>query len=378
MKTIMRKIISTIVYWLSYFIKPQNILVFHSFPDYSDNPFALYKYLMGQTKYSNYKMVWILSHPTEELITIIRAENPHVTISHSTARNWIYIILSRYILSSHNAYGYLHFRQPRKLFNLWHGMPLKKICLDNPFETFDGAGNPYLSTIATSEFFQNKLSSAFGISKDNILITGMPRADLLFEKSSFLEKVCNGKKYRSIGIWMPTFRQSNVDTFRSDAQMENGFFNYWDENTLNKINDSLVSTNDFLILKIHPADLLQTKKSIRLSNILILRNEDMPARETNRLLGSVDYLITDYSSAWVDFDVLNKPMGFVINDFTEYIKGRPMYINAEQFPGKLINSFPDFIDFVKNHKQYNTDTGNFFNQYKDNKNSERVACALSL
>ncbi len=377
----MRKIISIIVYWLSFLIKPRNILVFHSFPDYADNPYALYKYLHGQTRYSNYRMVWILSHPTEDLISIIRAENPKVTISCSTARNWIYIVLSRYIFSSHNAYGYLRFWQPRKLLNLWHGMPLKKICLDNPFEASSSRerGNPYLYTIATSEFFQDKLSSAFGISKDHVLIMGMPRTDLLFEKSSFLKTVCNGKKYRSIGIWMPTFRQSNVDNIlRVDAQMDNGRFNYWDENTLIKINDSLVNTNDLLILKIHPADLLQKKTSIVLSNILIIKNGDLPARETNPLLGAVDYLITDYSSVLVDFDILNKPMGFMISDFAEYTKGRPMYINEKQFPGKLIRSIPDFIDFIKNHRQYMADTGSFFNLYKDNKNSERLAQTLAL
>ncbi len=68
----------------------------------------------------------------------------------------------------------------------------------------------------------------------------------------------------------------------------------------------------------------------------------------------------------------------MISDFVEYTKGRPMYINEKQFPGKLIRSIPDFIDFIKNHRQYMADTGSFFNLYKDNKNSERLAQTLSL
>ncbi len=379
MITIMRKIISIIVYWLSFIIKPRKIIVFNSFPDYSDNPYAFYKYIISQAKYDDYKLVWILSNPGGNLISVMRTDNPKVIVSHSTIQNWIYIIYARYIFSSHNAYGYLRFHQTRKLFNLWHGMPLKKIGYDNPADIKLATRNHYLSTIAASAFFQDILSSAFDISKENIMLTGMPRADLLFEKSVFLEKLIFGKKYRSIGIWMPTFRQSKVGRFiRVDAQMEDGHFNYWDEETLSKINDSLASTNDLLLLKIHPADLLQTKTSMKFSNILLIRNEDMPARETNPLLGGVDYLITDYSSVLVDFDVLGKPMGFMVNDYYEYTKGRPMYINVNQFPGKLIKSLSDFIDFVRNYKEYSTASGDLFNKYKDNKNSERLAQALSL
>ena len=127
----MRRLLRIVIYWISFVIKQRSVLVFSSYPDFSDNPYALYLYLLKNKRYDKYKKVWILENPSFDVITAIRNVDSHAIISRSTLKNWYYVIISRYIFSSHNAYSYLHFHQKDKLFNLWHGLPLKKIGFDN-------------------------------------------------------------------------------------------------------------------------------------------------------------------------------------------------------------------------------------------------------
>lgn len=374
-KSILRKWMSILVYYLSFIIKPHKILVFMSFPDYADNPYAFYKYLIEHSEYNDYKKVWILEHPTPMLQKIIIQQNPHAIISTNTIQNWFYVIVCRFIFSSHNSYGYLKFHQKDKLINLWHGMPLKKIGLDT-MAVNKRTKRSHFVMVASSKLFVPFFSSAFGINKNAVWVLGQPRIDLLFTKSNVFYRLIGNRKFDSVGIWMPTFRQSNNGgNLVIDTEMPTGSFNYWDDKTLTRINTYLSQTNNFLILKLHPADILQDSTFNTYSNIAIIRGKDLMPIELYPLLGKTDYLLTDYSSVCIDYDVLHKPMGFIIEDIKSYQKGRDFYIsNIEQtLPGKVIRSFVDLADFVTNHKQYIKETGPLYNYYKDNQNSKRLA-----
>lgn len=370
-----REVLTRIVYGLSYIIPTRKILVFHSFPDYADNPYALYKHVIEHPKYNDYKKVWILTNPTESLIQYMRMQNKDVVVSHSVLKNWYYVLIARYIFSSHNAYGYLRFRQSHKLITLWHGMPLKKIGRDHSNGQKCNAGT--ITTIASSSFFRSKMASAFGLSIDKVWMVGQPRIDLLFEKSAVYDLLTRDKQYKSVGIWMPTFRQSQDGGLR-DADMPQGEFNYWDGQTLEKINNYLSETSNFLILKLHPADKLQAQCYRSFSHIAILKNNDLFPSEAYQLIGNTDWLLTDYSSVCVDYEVLGKPMAFLLSDQTEYCKNRGMYIDINQLPGKIIHNLDDLKDFISDPNKYLVDNGAFFNAFKDANNCERLLQKLLL
>ena len=54
------------------------------------------------------------------------------------------------------------------------------------------------------------------------------------------------------------------------------------------------------------------------------------------MLGSSDALITDYSSVYFDYLLLDKPIGFTVDDMELYIKDRGFIFNnpEEYMPGK--------------------------------------------
>lgn len=373
-----RRISRIVFYWLSFVIKPKKVLVFTSFPDFADNPYALYLYLIKNQRYDEYKKVWIISNPRQEIIDKIREIDNRTIISSYTLKNWYYVLMSRYIFSSHNAYSYLHFHQNDKLMNLWHGLGIKKIGYDNGETPSTFYGNS-VYTLATSPFFIECMSSAFRIPKEHVLLTGLPRNDLLFENSARFAKILNGNQYNSVGIWMPTFRQTS-DGNLNDAPMNKGAINYWNPLILEEINDFLIKTNNFLILKLHPADSLQKTELGKYSNLCILRNEDLPARELYPLIGKTDYLISDYSSVFVDYMTLKKPMGFLQNDTETYKEGRALYFEptADNLPGHLLYNLEDMKDFIFNHKQYGFKKKEFLNIFADASNCKRLVEKLNL
>lgn len=373
-----RRVLRVLVYWLSYVIKPKNILVFSSFPDFADNAYALYLYFIKHKQYDKYKKVWFLGNPTPDIIAAIKEIDPNAIISYSTLKNWYYVIVSRYIFSTHNAYGYLHFRQKDKLFNLWHGIAMKKIGFDHGETPSSFFGNNFY-TLATSPFFVECMSSAFRIPKEQILLTGLPRNDMFGEESAFYQELVDGKQYNSVGIWMPTFRQT-VTKDIIDAPMDEDAINYWNPSVLEELNAFLHKTNNFMILKLHPADAMQNMQSEVYSNICILRNRDLPARFLYPLMGKTDYLISDYSSAFIDYLTTKKPIGFLQNDTKLYQANRSMYFEPTQeiLPGPIFRTLDEMEDYIMNYKKYHYSSGEFFNIHRDAHNCERLVKALDL
>lgn len=376
----MKILLRYIIYFISRIIKTGNILVFQSFPDYSDNPYALYKYLINQKEYDKYIKVWILSSSDKKLKNEITNENNKVIITYSTIRNWFYLIRCKHIFSSHLSYRYLRFNQQDKIINLWHGMPLKKIGFDNS-ENKNEHYSLCIKTIATSEVFQNIMASAFKLSKQDVLVVGQPRNDMLFNKSDYLiAKGININAYKSIGIWMPTFRKTIKGDIVDTKLSPHNELSYYNTENLSKINTFLSYTNNYLILKLHPADILQKQDLGNYSNLLILKSTDICHRDVYPLLGQMDYLITDYSSVFVDFDILNKPMAFILADIEEYKNNRGFYFNEieKTLPGKIIHNFDELLSFINNPLRINGTHPLIYNEHKDNNNCKRIVELLGL
>ncbi len=240
--------------------------------------------------------------------------------------------------------------------NLWHGLPLKRIANDdkndmrntpNPikrlilkifrpwtFEKWD-------YTIATSEIFVKGLSSGLGIPEDHVIITGYPRNDVLFKKirgmfigsseeiyKRLKELKTSGKK---LFAYFPTFRESgeNPIDFLDLDQLNRVFKNY----------------GAYLIIKPHPYTPFKPDRNY--SNIVFVEQ----TFDFYPLLLLIDVLITDYSSIYLDFLILNRPVIFYPYDLEEYLsKNRDMYFKYEDFtPGEKARDFPSLIKHIEDH-----------------------------
>ena len=100
-----------------------------------------------------------------------------------------------------------------------------------------------------------------------------------------------------------------------------------------------------------------------------------------RLISQCDAMITDYSSVFYDFMLLDRPLAFTVDDYDVYKNGRgfavdnPDYLTAGY---KIHNKeeLKEFIeDLIKNndlYKEQRNEVNKLVNTYNDGKQCERV------
>ncbi len=236
--------------------------------------------------------------------------------------------------------------------NLWHGIPLKKIGnmldpnADLDFSTHYLAPSPYTGEL---------MAKAFGCDAAKLLYNGLPRCDLLFDAPTG-KQACNILGFpdctRLIG-WMPTFRNAAVSEI-TDSDLKNrsatGLPLLHDNDALLACNEILRAHHILLWIKLHPSE-TGCPQNRTFSNILIQSDKEFLSLQTDyyRLLGSCDALITDYSSVYFDYLLLDRPLGFAIEDIDSYRENRG-FTAADpiaQMPGEILQSKEQLFAFLK-------------------------------
>lgn len=383
----MKKFIIKLIYFSEWIIPQKKQIIFNSFPDYSDNSYALFKYCIE--KKINYKLIWIVNDKTKiknikNKINQKFSEDIEVIYSKSARALWCYM-RSKFIFSTHDLFTSISSEKIKKI-NLWHGMPLKAIKNLDKRKKIEIKSN-YDTIIATSEFFQKIMAESFNVSKDKVLILGQPRNDLLFKETHFFNKVgLKREKYSKKIMWMPTFRKSLIKnkSWSNDGIYTEEKIGVISLDQLDNLNNMLKEKNILLMIKLHPMDFLQNIKIENKSNILIIKNQDLENidEQLYPLLGNCDALITDFSSVWIDYEILNKPIYFVIEDYEDYKKTRGIVFDdfAEISSLPIIEKYEDFpkiIDDLLNCK-IDKESSFKYNKYKDNRSCERIVKALNL
>lgn len=363
----------------------KKILLFNSYPDYSDNSYAIFKYLLENDYHLKYELIWLISTENPKLIHKKIYDEFSVKIKCYKKKSFLGVLnyfKADKIFFTHGLFSSIRVGADKKI-NLWHGMPLKNI----GYLQKENSGIENFScdfTIATCEIFQEIMMKSFGLEKNKVFLVGQPRNDLLFEKSNFYEKKKIKKEnYNKVIIYLPTYRKSIIGDLREDGLYEREKLGIINLKELKILNENLVKNNNLMIIKLHPMDILQTLQLENFSNIIILKLSDL--EEINEqlypLLGSTDLLITDYSSVWVDYEILGKPIYFAIDDYSEYKKNRGFTIEnlSEILPGEIIKNFNILLKRLDRIPQeIRKETGETFNKYKDNRSSERVLKELGL
>ena len=219
--------------------------------------------------------------------------------------------------------------------NLWHGVPWKKIGLDGievksvikriyyRLQTKLRAADYYL---ASSEDFARILVSSCGAVDKRVIRAGYPRNQLFYDPETLEQKkrdllsfltAKTGKVFQDdtkIITYMPTFRDKKDREF-SFASIQN-------DSRLTRI---LSENNAVIIEKSHFAE-SHNADGIQSDRVLIMN--DYAAQE---LLAATDILITDYSSCFFDFLILDRPIIHFLYDYEYYAtKDRGLYYKKEE------------------------------------------------
>jgi len=271
----------------------------------------------------------------------------------------------------------------QNIINVWHGLGLKKIL---GYCEYPKCFNYYYATyaMAYSDFFSSVTQKAFGVSCDRVIVSGAPRVDYFrFTDKKILLKI-NKKadKYLKTIIWMPTYRQSETAYSKNDGHDYSFGIPLLTVDNVDELNECLLKNNILLIIKYHSLQNKQESLRNLYSNITILTSYDVT--KTNealyRFVGVCDALITDYSSIYLEYLVLNRPICFAYDDMDEYIKKRGfMFKNVLSImPGNHAQNMHCLLDFINDmgkdkdeHIEERELCVNKMGLKRDYKNSER-------
>lgn len=249
-----------------------------------------------------------------------------------------YYLTSKVIIASF--FHSIRFKPANNQFSIqmWHGSAVKRFDLHDEYRN----GQYYSVIFCASPFFSKMYRKAFGITDDKLVFLGNPRNDYLFVPTTGSIKTAS----KNI-IWMPTYRQG---LGRDDSSNIIPVIN---KNNISIIDDLLKGLDMMLFIKPHP---MQSKKlDILLSgidNIKVLTDDQL--RDANiplySFLGAMDALLTDYSSVFFDYLLLDRKIGFVIDDIDEYSQKRGFAFENlfELMPGDKIYNINELLTFIKN------------------------------
>jgi len=282
------------------------------------------------------------------------------------------------------------FNKEQKVVDLWHGFPLKAMGYADKGELFKDYINNIWENVnyigSYSELFNIAMNKCINTQMDKYKILGAPRNDFLFK--------CNGKKNlyylfnkkfhnKLVVFYMPTYRYSSRGNRKEgNRRWDNYFdFDYFEEDGFNKF---LMKNDIELIIKLHPADEAYIINKIEVSsNIQVLTSAMLIKNNIDlyEILNGCDLLITDYSSAYFDLLLLDKPVIFTPTDFKEYEKNRgfllepydfwtpgPKCLNQKSLEEEIIKSLSD-KDYYKKEREIIL---NKVHYYKDGNSSERT------
>lgn len=376
----MKKILKLIKFILrivnNFIPKKKCKIVFKSVPDYSGNAKALSDYIVKN--HQEYKVIWLVdnvdvNHPSHVIF-----------VKSKTIKSLWHLFTSKFISTTHNEYvGIKAYRQHH--ISLWHGMPFKKIGYLG--ESDYGRMKDYSAIrIATSEVMRSIISASFREKANNVYVTGQPRNDYLFEPIEFNDLGLNIPKEKKIVMYVPTFRFNTKDKNFSDGEeIKGNNFLRVEDYSLDELDSYLGENNYHLLLKLHPYEEQHFHGITDLTNnITVITSEHIIKKsiDLNQILPLVGVLITDYSSVYYDYLILNKPIIFLIPDKDAYSDSRSGF-TLEPFdfwtPGvkvtnqsSLIKSLEQVLNGEDPYLIERITVNAIINKYSDDKNCLRV------
>jgi len=371
-------IIITLSYVNVLFPKKKRVLFYND--SIRDNNKYLMEYLAA-----NYKLeIWCYYFHGNEDNKIEKGRIQYITKLYEL----IYLFLtSKVIITSFDHRYIIKPTNNQIIIQLWHGYALKNIGNDFCKQKWDKRGTYYTDILCYSDLWKESISKAFGANINQLKIWDNPRNDLLYKSltKKQIESII-GISFDKLILWMPTYRKSHKLHDSEDSSNDIPIIN---SKNIDTINESLIEKNMILVIKPHP--LQNSLKEIvkNKTNIVLINNEiiEKAGYELYQFVAASDVLITDYSSIYFDYLIVDKPIGFAYDDMEEYKQKRGFAFDDVRnlMPGVHIHDVNDFLKFLDNpncndvyYSKERKRIRKLVSRWNDNKNSKRIADYIAL
>jgi hypothetical protein len=243
------------------------------------------------------------------------------------------------VLFTHGLYGSPRPVGRKPIVNIWHGDGPKDVRPDN------GVGGRISSTymVGSTRLFSGHQAVAFDVPADRVLVTGNPRTDQ-FWRPVERDRLAHLRITGEFVVWMPTFRRTRaVGAMRKQSETSDP-----EDGTgpaeLGVLLEGLRGRGLQLVIKPHPMDAEQ-----RLwDGAVTITDEDLGRAGVSlyAVLGCSRGLVTDYSSVWVDYLLLDRPLAFLVPDRDSYSRALVPADVLDWVPGELVGPDQPFQAFL--------------------------------
>lgn len=349
MKTSLRQLFCSLIS----FIVPtkKGLKIFGSWygDKYGDNPRYFFEWIIKEEKKGSH--FWLTKNLT--LYRELKAKNINVVYGRSFYVVWLHLRAEAVFCNcspNTDLYGEYLNRKTR-VFNLWHGTPIKKIGFDaisseisskrlgiqragllarilpkslkNLTKWLKGKKVYYL---ASSKKIADIFCSAMGVDESQIIVNGYPKLDHLINENRKIKK-------GSI-LYAPTYR--------GDYNSENDLLSLFGFD-IAETESWLLAQRKTLTIRLHPANSLPSSlvSKIKQSNSIHLGGSGDLYQE----MTSYELIITDFSSLFYDAIAVNIKTVIAPFGLDDYIcEDRQLYFSPDElFPYPKANNWPELL-----------------------------------
>lgn len=317
----------TIYYWvgtlllglIKYIVKPENnLILFISFggKKFDDSPRIIYEAMINDERFNGYELVWAFHNPNDFKIPRgrkIKTDSFKYYITALKARCWI--------TNSRVERGLKFKGKNTFYFNTWHGTPIKKMGKDITVEnkSFNSKDKWNVDIMTSqSKYEADIFSRVFNIERERFLLCGLPRNDSL-ANSTEESKLAMRKKIglpleKKVILYAPTFREYERDNKYNVVLAPPIDFDKWKK---------VIGDDHVVLFRAHYE--VAKVLNIEPGDGFIFNVSDYPV--LNDLMIASDMLISDYSSIYFDYSILDRPMLCYAYDYEEYVEKRGLYFD---------------------------------------------------
>ena len=306
------------------------------------NPYALYREMIGDPRLNSFKIIWVKNAGVDVPSDV--ASNDKVTYVEYQSVDYAKALLkSKYLVSNSTFPAYFVRKPAQEYINLWHGIPVKHMGLhsDPAIAAAANTQRNFLQAtkiLLSSEYAIERTVVPYGadaLSKPKAEVVGSPRLDLTLNTSrGEVRDLLGIKDGKKIMLYAPTWR-GRVSRVSSDVKEQ-----------LAAIEEIQTAYGDdyHILLSIH--NYTRSKMKSMPEGVKLVPD----SIDINILLAGVDLLISDYSSIFVDYLVLDRPLILYVPDRVEYEKERGLYLSLDEMPAALATSLDSLNQAIAESK----------------------------
>jgi len=358
------KLVGYIVWKLScLFPRSKNKWLFGDVMGFAGNTkYVLIDFLKHNEKY-HYHLIWITHN--KQLLPQIRQFGIEAYYWLEPKAIWHCLTAGCYIVTSNTKDINCYLSGNAFYYNFWHGIGLKAVGKQSAeyLKVPERKRNNFYYKVlffywahrlpdiclTTSEFMlRNIFMKQFGQPEESFILGMYPRAEFMLRPKedilNFAEKYCLDSechfirrlyRWKKVYIYMPTWRDNG-----KNIMVEAGL-------NFDMLHKSLLKNNSVLLLKFHSKTRIKVDEICKYDNIYLIDNN----WDIYPILPFTDCLITDYSSIYSEYMLMNKEVIIFEYDKTTMNedRGLPPYFE-EKTPGIRISTFSQLLNLIDSNK----------------------------